>query len=485
MAWGIDMTRESVKSPMRRAPGLLAVLAIAACSHDPLRPPELPVVEQYTATPVAEDRLAPGKDIPAQWWTLFGSPALDALVRRALDNSPTPARAQARLRQAQEDLNARSSADAPKVSAKLSANRVDVSPESLGMPALPVAMPLDLQLTSVSVSYTFDFAGGTRSELEGLRAQIDHQQYELEAARLMLAGNVVTTAIRESSLREQIAHSEEILALQARQLAIAERMEALGGVSRADVITQQRDLAQARAALPDLRRDLERMRHRLALYVGAPPSAPGLPGFRLAELQLPAELPLSLPSQLARQRPDIRSAEALQARAGAQVGVATAALYPQLSLSAQLGALATKPSELFNSGNGFYLLGASLAYPLFRGGELQARRRSAVAAYEQAGAAYQETVLQAWQNVADVLRALEADAARLRERTEAEERASRLRDIATQRLAAGGVSEAAVLEAERQHRRTLLEKSQAAADRYADSAALLQALGGGWWQPPR
>jgi hypothetical protein len=223
-------------------------------------------------------------------------------------------------------------------------------------------MPLDLHLASVSVSYTFDF-GVTRRELEGLRAEVDHQQYELEAARLMLAGNVVTTAIREASLREQIAESEEIVALQARELAIAERMEALGGVARVDIVARQRDLAQARAALPDLRRDMQRMRHRLALYVGMPPSAPELPEFRLAELQLPAELPLSLPSQLARQRPDIRSAEALLARAGAQVGVATANLYPQLTLSAQLGALATSPGDLFAGGNGFSLLGASLFYP--------------------------------------------------------------------------------------------------------------------------
>jgi NodT family efflux transporter outer membrane factor (OMF) lipoprotein len=468
---------------MKRVLCSLAVAAIAACSTEPPRPPEMPVVEAYTATPVAEERLAPGQDIPAQWWTLFRSPALDGLVRRALANSPTLARAQARLRQAQEDLSARDGgARLPKLDAKLSANRVDVDPQSLGVPALPVDMPFDLQLASISISYTFDFAGGTRRELEGLRAGVDHQQYELEAARLMLAGNVVTTAIREAALREQIAQTEEIVALQARQLAIAERMEMLGGVALVNVVAQQRDLSQARAALPDLRRDLERMRHRLAVYVGAPPSAPGLPEFRLAELQLPAELPLSLPSQLARQRPDIRSAEALLARAGAQVGVATANLYPQLTLSAQLGALSTIPGDLFGGGNGFYFLGASLVYPLFRGGELQARRRSAVAAYEQAGAAYQETVLQALQNVADVLRALEADAARLKERTDAEERARRYLDITTQRLVAGGVSQAAVLEATRHHHRALLEKSQASADRYADSAALLQALGGGWWQ---
>ena len=289
----------------------------------------------------------------------------------------------------------------------------------------------------------------------------------------MLAGNVVTTSIREASLREQIAQSEEIVSLQARQLAIAERMEELGGVARLDVVALQRDLAQTRAALPDLRRELERMRHRLAVYAGLPPAAPDLPVFRLAELQLPAELPLSLPSKLARQRPDIRAAEAVLVRAGAQVGVATANLYPQVTLSAQLGSLSTNAGDLFGNATGFYLLGASLVQPLFRGDELQARRRSAVAAYEQAGAAYQEAVLQGFQNVADALRALEADGARLRERTEAVDRARRYRDIIAERLKAGGVSEVAMLKATRPYHRALHEHAQAEADRYADSAALL------------
>jgi NodT family efflux transporter outer membrane factor (OMF) lipoprotein len=470
---------------MRRALCCVAVAAVAACGGEPVRAPEIPAVEQYTFTPVAEERLAPGRDIPAEWWTLFRSPALDTLVRRALDNSPTLARAQARLRQAQEDLSARSGGTHyPKVDARLSANRIDVNPQSLGVSTLPVPMPLDLYLASISVSYTFDFAGGTRRELEGLRAEVDHQQYELEAARLMLAGNVVTTAIREAALREQIVATEEIIALQARELVIAERMEQLGGVAQADVVTRQRDLAQARAALPDLRRDLERMRHRLAVYVGLPPGAPGLPEFRLADLQLPGELPLSLPSRLARQRPDIRAAEALLVRAGSQVGVATANLYPQITLSAQVGSLSTQGGDLFGSGTGFSLLGASLVQPLFRGGELQARRRVAVAAYEQAGAAYRETVLQGFQNVADTLRALEADAARLKERDDAAEQARRYREITVQRLKAGAVSEAAMLEATRHYRRARLDQTLALADRYADSAALLQALGGGWWQEP-
>jgi NodT family efflux transporter outer membrane factor (OMF) lipoprotein len=467
---------------MKRTLHCVLAAAIAACSSEPMHAPEIATPAQYTSTPVAEEGLVSGGDIPAQWWTLFHSSTLDSLVHRALDNSPTFAQARARLLQAQEDLNARSGAQYPKVDAKLSANRVDLNPQALGVPNLPVPLPLDLYLASISVSYAFDFAGGTRRELEGLQAGVDYQRYELEAARLMLAGNVITTAIREASLREQIAQSEEIVSLQAQQLAISEKMEALGGMANVNVVAQQRDLAQARAVLPDQRRDLEALRHRLAVYAGLPPGASDLPEVRMADLQLPAKLPLSLPSQLARQRPDIRAAEALLARASAQVGVAAANLYPQVTLSAQVGSLSGSAKDLFGGGSGFYLLGASLVQPLFRGGELQARRRSAVAAYEQASAGYHETVLQALQNVADVLRALEADAARLQARAEAAERARRYVVITAERLKVGGVSEAALLEATRQHRRAMLELTQATADRYADSAALLQALGGGWWQ---
>jgi NodT family efflux transporter outer membrane factor (OMF) lipoprotein len=232
--------------------------------------------------------------------------------------------------------------------------------------------------------------------------------------------------------------------------------------------------------MPDLQRALEQVRHRLAIYTGRPPSAAGLPEFKLSDLELPLELPLSVPSQLARQRPDIRAAEALLRQAGAKVGVATANFYPQLTLSAMGGTLAANGSDLF-SGNWFYLLSASLAQPIFHGGELQAKRRSAVAAYEQAAAAYQEAVLQGFQNVADALRALEADAVKLRERATASAEARSYQEIASHRYAAGGVSLYALLDAERKLRAAELDQTQAMADRYADTAALLQALGGGWW----
>ena len=481
---------------MRRAALPASLLLIAACASDPVKPPDVPAAGDYTATPVPPEtasadvrgggaqRFVTGQDIPSQWWTLFRSPALDTLVRDALAGSPTLARAGARLRQAEEDYGGRAGTQYPRIDAKLSANRVDVQPKSLGVQALPVATPLNLFLASVSVSYTLDLFGSTRGELEALRSETDYQRYELEAARLMLAGNVVTAAIREASLREQIALTEEMIALQARSLAIAEQLERIGSAAKADVVAQRLELAQTRAVLPDLRRQLDQLRHRLAVYTGRPPSAAGLPEFRLSELELPTELPLSLPSELARQRPDIRAAEALLKSAGARVGVASANLYPQLTLSANAGSLASSGGDFLSGGTGFYLLGASLVQPIFRGDELQSKRRSAVAAYDQAAAAYREAVLLGFQNVADALRAIETDAAKLRERSDAAAQARTYHDIVSVRYSAGGVSFLALLDAQRKLRGARLDQVQAVADRYADSAALLQALGGGWWNQP-
>ncbi len=481
--------------PRRLASVFTAVLA--ACANEPLQPPALPSAAAYTAGPAVEQttaaagdlhgghaqRFAAGRDIPAQWWTLFQSPALDALVRQALQESPSIARGSAKLRQAQQQHEARAGASQwPQVDARLSANRIDVDPQALGAPGLPLSSPFNLFLASVGVSYHLDLFGATRNELQALQAGVDHQRHELEATRLMLAGNVVTAAIREASLREQIATVERIVELQQRRLLIVERLEQLGTAAQGDVVAQRLELAQTRALRPDLQRQLEQARHRLAIYTGQAPGAARLPEFRLADLQLPAELPLSLPSELARQRPDIRAAEALLQQAGARVGVATANLYPQLTLSANAGSLTSRAGDLFGSGTAFYLLGASLTQPIFRGGELQAQRRAAVAGYEQAAAAYQEVVLQGLQNVADVLRALQADAAQLRERADAAAQARRSYDITAARYEAGGVSQYLLLDAERKLQSALLDRTRAVADRYADSAALLQALGGGWWK---
>jgi len=479
---------------VKRALAALTIASLAACSFEPLRAPRVEVPERYTAAPTLtgtasanvpggdEQRFVAGKDIPADWWTLFRSPALDRLVRDALADSPSIAKVAARLRQAEEDLGARSGATRwPKVDGRFSANRVDADADALGTPALSSALPLNLLLASVSVSYTFDFFGATRNELDALRAEIDFERYQLEGARLTLAANVVTAAIREASLREQIAVTEELADVQARQLRIVERLEQLGTAALTDVVEKRGELADTRASLPALQLSLDQVRHRLAVYTGHAPGSDRLPQFRLSDIALPVELPLGVPSELARRRPDIRAAEALLQQAGAKVGIATANFYPRISLSAQGGSLAANGAALLSGSGAFYLLGASLAQPIFHGQELQARRRAAVAAYEQAAAAYEETVLLGFGNVADTLRALAADAARLQERAAASAHARGSYEIASRRYAAGGVSLLNLLDGERRVHAADILRIQAAADRYADSAALLQALGGGWW----
>ena len=486
------LTRPGLLSARLAVATALASL-VAGCAVGPnFKPPEAPTVTRYPSASMPAEtasadapagqaqRFAPARDIPTEWWTLFECPALDALVRQALRDSPRLAQARAKLVRAQEALEARAGATKyPKVDVGGAVNSVGVEGGSFESASLGDNFPLTLSTASASVSYTLDLFGKNRRELEALRASVDYERFELEAARLMLAGNVVTAAIEEASLREQIEAIESSVALATRQLQIIERLEQLGTVPRVDVAAQNGELARARAEVPALHKRLEQGRHRLAVYLGQPPAAVELPVLRFADLRLPSELPLSLPSDLARQRPDIRAAEALLHEASARLGVATANLYPRITLTGTGGAVAVTP--LLNGIAGFALLGASITQPLFHGGELKAQKRQAAAALDQAGAAYHDVVLSGLQDVADTLVALDADAKTLRERAESARHAKTVYDIASRQYESGGVSQLALLDAQRQHLAASVEETRAIGDRFVDSAALFQALGGGWW----
>jgi NodT family efflux transporter outer membrane factor (OMF) lipoprotein len=295
----------------------------------------------------------------------------------------------------------------------------------------------------------------------------------------MLAGSVVTTAVQQASLTEQVATTEAVIALATRQLDIVSHLEQLGSVAQVDVVQHRGELARIRATLPALQEELERTRHRLAVYLGRFPGDSEGPVIALCDLHLPTELPVSLPSDLVRQRPDIQAAEALLHEASAQVGVATANFYPQITLTGTGGAVTV--SALLSGVAGFAVLGASLAQPIFHGGELKSQKRAAVAAFDQAGGHYREVVLVSFQNVADVLTALDADAKILRERVDAAGAAKTAYDVTSKRYEAGGVSLLTLLDAQREYLTASLEQTRATANRYSDSAALFQALGGGWW----
>jgi len=472
----------------------IACALVAGCAVGPdFRSPDAPVVRGFTpeplpsetvSTPVAggaSQRFQDGKEIVSDWWTLYQSESLDALIRQALAESPTIAAAQARLREAEENLRARTgTVYSPTIDGDFSVTRSKSTGASYGDPSAS-ANTFTLYNAKVSVSYTLDIFGGNRRELEALRAQVDYQRFLLEGAYLTLTSNIVTTAVKEASLRGQVSVNREIVNLLEEQLDVVAGQFDVGAVSRSDVLAQQTVLAQTRATLPPLEKELAQTRHQLSVLVGRLPGEGGIPEFNLETLELPVELPVSLPSSIVRQRPDIRASEELLHAACAEVGVATANLYPNITLTGSIGTNAVKIEDLFSHGTSIWSLGAGLLQPIFHGGELAAKRRAAVAAYDQAAAEYRSTVLQAFQNVADTLRALEADARTLRAQAEAERASRETFEITREQFRLGGVSYISLLVAQRLYQNARIELVKARADRFADTAALYQALGGGWW----
>jgi NodT family efflux transporter outer membrane factor (OMF) lipoprotein len=474
---------------------IIAVVTLAGCAVGPnFRLPDMATPDHYTAAPLpaqtagaqsengTAQRFAFAKDLPGEWWTLFRSDSLDRLVRMALDNSQTLIQAHAVLKQAQEDLNARTGATQyPAVDAGLSITRQQMDLASYGISNVPNPGPFNLYNASVSVSYTLDIFGGNRRALEGLKAKVDYQDFELEAARQTLAANVVTTAILEASLRAQLNTTRGVIEIHQKRLDVIQKQFELGAVSKTEVLAQETELAMTRAGMPPLEKQLDLNRHALSVLIGQFPGDGKLPEFSLESLHLPEELPVSLPSNLAHQRPDVRASEALLHQACAAVGVATANLYPQITLSAGYGFQAVSTDILFNGESVVWNFGAGLLQPLFRGGELTAKRRGAIAAYDQAAAQYRQTVLKAFQDVADVLRALEADARTLQAQVEAEAAAKSVLALIEKQYELGAVSYPALLIAQRDYQKTRINVVAAGAQRYADTAALFQALGGGWW----
>jgi len=429
----------------------------------------------------AAQRFLSGGEIPARWWELFRSEALDRWIRVALADSPTLGAAEATLRRAQEIRRARSGELLPSVDGNVSASRQQFSGGSFGEPNLQIN-PFTLYNASVNVSYTLDLFGRTRRDLEALQAQVDYQGFQLEGAYLTLASNIVTAALQEASLRGQLQATRGILATQEEQLGLIEKQFELGGIARTDVLAQRASLAQSRATLPPLEKRLSQTRHLLAILAGRfPGDAADLPEFHLEDFRLPEELPVSLPSSLVRQRPDIRSAEELLHAASARVGVATADLYPQITLSARYGTEAVQVGDLFRPGTAVWGIGAGLLQPIFHGGALEATRRAEVAGFDQAAAQYRGTVLAAFRDVADVLRALEYDAMTVKAQGEAEAAARDTLDIAKKQVRYGATNYLSLLDAQRQYNLARILLVQAQAGRFADTAALFQALGGGWW----
>jgi NodT family efflux transporter outer membrane factor (OMF) lipoprotein len=463
--------------------------ALCACAVGPdFARPEPPQTPSYTAEPTpgvmapgtgeAEQRLALAQELSARWWELFRSPPLDDVVTRTLTDSPSLAQARATLAQAQEAVAAARGAFFPQIDLGAGAQRARAP--SLRSGASPRAS--SLYSVGASASYALDVFGGVRRSVEQQSALAEFQRYELAAAWLSLTGNAVTEAVTIASLRAQIDAVEEVIAHDQHNVELVQRKLEAGKVARADLLIAQTQLASDRAQLPPLRQQLAASRHAVSALAGRLPAEWAPPDFELEGFELPGELPLSLPSELARQRPDILAAEAQLHAASAAVGVATAALYPSLTLSGSVTQEALEVAGLFSGAGTAWALAGRLAAPLFHGGTLRAERRAAVDAYQEALARYQQTVVQAFQQVADALRALDHDA----ELVGAEQA---LLDTARESLSIQRVSYEAgktdllhLLDSERSYQEARRGLAQAQGQRLQDTVGLFVALGGAWWQ---
>ncbi|MBV9343876.1 MAG: efflux transporter outer membrane subunit [Gammaproteobacteria bacterium] len=482
-----------------RAPCVVFVLTLllTACALGPrFRPPAPPRAEDYGEAPMhgptassdapdgAAQRFVPGAEVPADWWTRFGSASLDALEARARRNNPNVAAAQAALREANELYKAQRATLFPALQGSFSAQRARNALLTLANPtSLPQQDPYyNLFTAQLSVSYLLDVWGGSRRAVESAGAQAEATRFQLEATYLTLASNVAVTAVQEASLRAQIEATERLLEIQTRLTHTVAQQRSLGGASELDLLTQQAAEAQTAALLPPLRKQLAQTRDALAALAGELPSSGPAERFRLEELTLPTDLPVSVPAHLIEQRPDVRQALANLHVASAQVGVAIADMLPQFELNGTLGSSSLALRQLFTSYTGFWSAGATLTQTLFDAGALLHRKRAADAALDQAGAQYRAAVLLACQNVADTLHALDTDADALVAASQAERTGQQAFEIARQQRQLGGLSQVAVLNAEQTYQQAVLNLIQARANRYADTIALFQALGGGWWQ---
>jgi NodT family efflux transporter outer membrane factor (OMF) lipoprotein len=423
-------------------------------------------------------------DIPGQWWTLFQSDDLNQLVEQALEANADVAAAKAALRQAHELYAAQRASFFPIVQGNFSAARSRLPSATLTPPTVASSSVYNLYTAQLSLSYLPDVFGSTRRTVEAAHAQEDSSRFQLQAVYLTLSSNVVVTALQEASLRAQIASTRRLMELEHQQTDVVQHQQLLGTASQLDVLAQQTAEAQVIETLPPLEKQLAQTRDALSALLGRLPSEQPPSQFTFEQLTLPPDLPVSLPSKLIEQRPDVRQAEANMHVASAQVGIALANLLPQFEINAVDGTSALALHDLFGPYTGFWSLGGSLTQTLFNAGALLHQHRAAEAALDQAAAQYRAAVILACQNVADTLSALQKDADTLVASAQADQDARASFDLARGQFQLGAISNVAVLNAEQAYRQAELTLAQAQANRYSDTAALFQALGGGWWNRP-
>jgi NodT family efflux transporter outer membrane factor (OMF) lipoprotein len=472
---------------------LAASTLLVGCAVGPdYKEPAPPSVNGYTSIPLSTtsnspdiaggeaQRFVTGQDILGEWWTLFHSKPLNDLIERSLKANPNIKAAQAALAVARENVLVQQGTFFPSITGGFDAQRAKTSNELAPVPNSN-AFYYSLYTPQLSVSYVPDVFGLNRRTVENLQAQEEQARFALVATDITLSSNVVAAAIQEASLRDQIAATNELISINTDMLRIVRNEFGKGADTGLDVATQESQLAQVLATLPPLLKQLAQQRDLLAVLSGAFPSEGLSEKFEMSSLQLPQELPVSLPSRLVEQRPDVRQAEENLHAASAQIGIAVANRLPNITLTANVGATALEASQIFTPGTGFWTLAGSLTQPIFEGGMLLHKERAARDAFVQAQEQYRATVLTAFQNVADSLNALEQDADALKAAAAAKAAAGTTLDLTKRQLQSGQANYLAVLSAEQGYQQAEINLVQAQANRYADTATLFQALGGGWW----
>jgi NodT family efflux transporter outer membrane factor (OMF) lipoprotein len=480
--------------------GMLQTAILSGCAVGPnFIAPAAPQGADYAAgkpanvtqsSPIAgggAQRLVPGRDIPGEWWRLFRSKQISALVAEAVTNHPNIAAAEAALRQARETTEADAASFLPQATLGQSVARQQITTAQFGSLAQSSsssgsrALLFSLHNSNVAVSFTPDVFGKTMRTVESDFAGAEYQRFQLEATYLALTANVVTAAIADSSYASQIKVTRDLITAYQKQLDILQKRFELGAVSAADVVSEKALVAQAQATLPPLEKARAQTRNQLMAYLGRFPNDDKGEAIDIEHLHLPRNLPLSLSSNLVRQRPDVLSAEAQLHQASANVGVATANMLPQITLTGNGGSQASNFSQLFLPETSVYNLAAQLSGQAFDAGRLFHQREAKLAALEQAEAQYRATVISAFQNVADALQAIKHDAETLRSQVAAEKAAAESLNISQAQFSAGSTTYPTVLNAAQTLLNARINRVQAQAARFSDTAALMQALGGGWW----
>lgn len=473
----------------------LACLLSAGCTVGPdFKKPAAPDAGDYadhplTATVATEgvsggeaQRFVKGSDIAGDWWTLFHSKPLNDLIEQSLTNNADLKAAQAALTVARENALAGRGVFYPSVAASFSASRQKDPSGSLAPVPSNNASLYNLFTPQLSISYALDVFGGNRRTVESLQAQQQAARFQMIAAQISLSTNVVAAVVQEASLQAQIDATRELIDINKHMVDVLRYQLAKGYAARLDLAAQESQLAQVEATLPPLLKQLTQQQHLVAVLAGRFPNQVPAEKFELASLQLPQELPVSLPSELVAQRPDVLQAEASMHAASAQIGVATANRLPNIALTANVGSTALAMNQVFKSGTGFWNVATAITAPIFQGGTLLHQERAAKAAYVEAAEQYRSTVLGAFQNVADTLVALEQDAEGLKTAAAAADAAKVTLDLTQRQWKSGYANYLSLLSAEQAYQQARISLVQAQASRYADTAALFQALGGGWWK---